>query len=258
MALATSPPGHPLLHPNHCYKKKLLSPIQPTLQLPPSSTRHVAGKILVFRRSDFDGFAKRMASGEAWKDAWRGANDGFEKFLFEAKKATERLDRRYSLSRRLSSVAQSASVRARELDREFEVSQRWRTFSLDFSRNWPRYRKQLNDFLNTPLGKSFTTIFFLWFALSGWLFRFLIFAIWILPFAGPLLIGVVANNLIVQGACPACKRQFMGYKNQTIRCLGCGNIVWQPQGGDYFGQSTKGTTPSKSNPDIIDVEYEEK
>ncbi|GFY83925.1 hypothetical protein Acr_03g0006990 [Actinidia rufa] len=31
-------------------------------------------------------------------------------------------------------------------------------FSLDFSRNWPRYRKQFNDFLETPLGMSFAYI----------------------------------------------------------------------------------------------------
>ncbi|KAI8013278.1 hypothetical protein LOK49_LG05G00378 [Camellia lanceoleosa] len=30
------------------------------------------------------------------------------------------------------------------------------------------------------------------------LFRFLIFATWILPFAGPLLIGTVANNLVIK------------------------------------------------------------
>ncbi|XWS58796.1 hypothetical protein CRYUN_Cryun08bG0064400 [Craigia yunnanensis] len=210
-----------------------------------------------FRRSDFDTFARRMASGETWKGAWRTANDGFEQFVFEAKKTAERLDRQYSVSRRLSSVARSATDRAHYFDQEFEIGRRWRTFSMDFSRNWPRYRKQLNDFLNTPLGRSFATIFFLWFALSGWLFRFLIFATWILPFAGPLLIGTVANNLAIKGACPACKRQFVGYKNQIIRCASCGNIVWQPQ-GDFFRRDSRGTTSRKSEPEIIDVEFEEK
>ncbi|OMO51377.1 hypothetical protein CCACVL1_29824 [Corchorus capsularis] len=210
-----------------------------------------------FRRSDFDSFARRMTSGEAWKDAWRTANDGFEQFVFEAKKTAERLDRQYSVSRRVSSVVQSATDRAREFDREFEIGPRWRNFTMDFSRNWPRYRKQLNDFLNTPLGRSFATIFFLWFALSGWLFRFLIFATWILPFAGPLLIGTVANNLVIKGACPACKRQFVGYKNQIIRCGSCGNIVWQPE-GDFFGRDSRGRSSRKSEPDIIDVEFEEK
>lgn len=42
------------------------------------------------------------------------------------------------------------------------------------------------------------TLFFLWFALSGWMFRFLIFGTWILPLAGPLLIGTVANNFIIK------------------------------------------------------------
>lgn len=51
----------------------------------------------------------------------------------------------------------------------------------------------------------------------------------------------------------------MGYKNQIVRCSGCGNIVWQPQ-GDFFSKGGRGTPPrsSKSNPEIIDVEFEEK
>ncbi|KAL8166930.1 hypothetical protein V2J09_008429 [Rumex salicifolius] len=212
--------------------------------------------VKAFQRGDFDRFAKRVTSGDAWKDVWRGANDGFEQLLFDARKAAERLDRRYSLSRRLSSVARSASDRARLIDRDFEISNRWRTLSLDFSRNWPGYRKQLSDFLDTPLGRSCLTIGFLWFALSGWLFRIFIFSIWVLPFAGPLLIGTIANNFVVQGSCPACKRQFVGYKNQAVRCAGCGNTVWQPK-GDFFSKGPK-STKSKSEQDIIDVEYEEK
>lgn len=94
--------------------------------------------IHAFRRSDFDGFARRVKSGEAWRDAWRSANDGFEQFVFETKKTAERIDRRYAVSRRLSAVAQSAADRARELDRDFEITHKWRTFSLDFTRNWPR------------------------------------------------------------------------------------------------------------------------
>ncbi|KAL5834487.1 hypothetical protein ACOSQ4_013984 [Xanthoceras sorbifolium] len=213
--------------------------------------------VQAFRRSDFDRFARRVTSGEALRDAWRSANDGFEQLVFDARKTAERVDRQYSVSRRLSSAARAAADRAREIDREFEIGVRWRTFSMDFSRNWPRYRKQLTDFLNTPLGRSFATIFFLWFALSGWLFRILILATWVLPIAGPLLIGTVANNLIIKGDCPACKRQFVGYKNQIIRCASCGNIVWQPK-GDFFSRGGRGTGPSKSDPDIIDVEFEEK
>ncbi|KAJ8772044.1 hypothetical protein K2173_027221 [Erythroxylum novogranatense] len=204
--------------------------------------------VRAFVRGDFDRFAK---------EAWRSVNDGFEQFIFEAKKTAERLDRQYSVSRRISSVTQSASNRAREIDRELEITIRWRAFSMDFSRNWPRYRKRLSDFLDTPLGRSFATIFFLWFALSGWLFRFLIFATWILPFAGPLLIGTLGNNLFIKGACPACQRQFVGYRNQIIRCGGCGNIVWQPK-GDFFSRDGKGPTAPKSDPQIIDVEFEEK
>jgi len=57
--------------------------------------------------------------------------------------------------------------------------------------------------------------------------------------------------------------QFAGYKNQVIRCTGCGNIVWQPKGGkgDFFsggGGGGGGRTNPKSGPDIIDVDFEEK
>ncbi|ONK56012.1 uncharacterized protein A4U43_C10F3230 [Asparagus officinalis] len=84
------------------------------------------------------------------------------------------------------------------MDQELGIGRRWRTFSLDFSRNWPRYRKELSGFLETPIGRGFATIFFLWFALSGWLFRFFIFATWVLPFAAPLLIGTFANNFAIE------------------------------------------------------------
>ncbi|XP_027353702.1 uncharacterized protein LOC113864312 [Abrus precatorius] len=203
------------------------------------------------------GKGNNMNMDRVLKEAWRSANDGFERFLFEAKKTAERIDRRYSVSHRLSSVARAAADRAREIDRDFEIGQRYRALTIDFQRNWPKYRKQLSSFLDSPLGKSFTTIFFLWFALSGWLFRFLIIATWVLPFAGPLLIGTIANSLVIKGTCPACKMQFAGYKNQIIRCTGCGNIVWQPK-GDFSSRGGRSASSSKSDPDIIDVDFEEK
>lgn len=94
--------------------------------------------VRAFQRSDLDRFARRMTSGEAWRDAWRSANDGFEQLVFEAKKTAERIDRQYAVSRRLNTAARAASDRAREIDRELEISVRWRAFSMDFSRNWPR------------------------------------------------------------------------------------------------------------------------
>lgn len=218
------------------------------------------GSVVVKAFGNGDGKGRDM--GRVWREAWRTANDGFERFVFEARKTAERIDRRYALSRRLSSVASAAADRAREIDREFEIGQRYRTFSIDFQRNLPKYRKQLNDFLDSPIGKSFATLFFIWFALSGWLFRILVIATWVLPFAGPLLIGTLANSLVIKGSCPACKMQFAGYKNQVIRCTGCGNIVWQPKGGkgDFFsgGGGGGGRTNPKSGPDIIDVDFEEK
>lgn len=128
--MATSLPWHPL------------RPTRTVSFCTPSHKQYIPIRRLptvqAFRRNDFDRFAKRITSGETWRDVWRSANDSFEQLAYETKKTAERIDRQYSVSRRLSSVAQSAADRARVLDREFELSQRWRTFSLDFSRNWPR------------------------------------------------------------------------------------------------------------------------
>ncbi|XP_068329922.1 uncharacterized protein [Pyrus communis] len=102
-------------------------------------------------------------------------------------------------------------------------------------------------YMETPLGRSF---------------EILIFAIWVLPFAAPLLIGAVANNLVIKvllvayvcGCCQACKRQFVGYKNRVIRCGSCGNSVAARFSRDGRG----GPSSSKSEPEIIDVDVDEK
>ncbi|KAL1822347.1 hypothetical protein ACET3Z_009125 [Daucus carota] len=219
------------------------------------STRH-STRLRAFRRNDFDDFSSSFSSGKLWTDLWKSANDGFEQFAYETRKTAEKIDRRFAVSRRLSDAAESARYRAKEIDRDLRIMDKWRSFSFDFSRNWPSYRKQLIEFFDTPLGKGITTIVFLWVALSGWLFRIVIFSIWVLPFAGPLLLGAFANFLVIKGSCPACKRQFIGAKTQTVRCAGCGNIVWQPQ-GDLFSRGSQGGS-SSSKSEIIDVEFEEK
>lgn len=218
--------------------------------------RSLAQPIRAFGRSDLDGFARRVASGEALRDAWRSANDGIEILAFEARKAAERIDRRFAVSRRFDSFARASSARAREVDQELGIARRLRVFSVDFSRNWPRYRKELSNFLGSPIGRGFSTIFFLWFALSGWLFRIFILATWVLPFAAPLLIGTLANKFSIEGSCPACRVRFVGYRNQVIRCTGCRNIVWQP--GNDFSKGKDRSSPKTSDPDIIDIEIEEK
>lgn len=73
--------------------------------------------------------------------------------------------------------------------------------------------------------------------------------------------AVIKRFILGQGNCPACQRQFMGYKNQIIRCTNCGNIVWQPQDkqGDFFsGFGKNGSSGSKAKSEVIDVEFEEK
>ena len=61
-------------------------------------------------------------------------------------------------------------------------------------------------------------------------------------------------NFHFQGSCPACKRRFVGYRNQVIRCMNCQNIVWQPNSGSSGGAGRS----RSSGPDVIDVEFEEK
>ncbi|KAL4199572.1 hypothetical protein AMTRI_Chr03g145580 [Amborella trichopoda] len=189
------------------------------------------------------------------KEVLRTANEGLENLIYSARIGAQRLDRRFSLSLRFERALTLVSNQTKLIDREYGISQKSKAFTMDIRRNWPRYRKQLNEFLETPLGKLFATLVFLWFALSGWLFRFLILATWVLPFAAPLLIGTVANNLVIEGACPACKRRFMGYRSQVIRCVSCGSIVWQPK--DRFSRGPSSSS-SSADSDVIDVEIEEK
>ncbi|BAF27281.1 Os10g0569000 [Oryza sativa Japonica Group] len=153
--------------------------------------------------ADFDGFVRR---------AWRGANAGAERLAFEVRQTAQRLDGRFSISRRLAEAARAARARAVEIDAELGIGRRWRSFSVDFSRNWPRYRRELTDFMATPIGRAFT------------------------------------------GTCPACKRRFVGYRNQVIRCMNCQNIVWQPNNRS----SGRASSSRSSGPDVIDVEFEEK
>ncbi|KAJ3681759.1 hypothetical protein LUZ60_014332 [Juncus effusus] len=222
-------------------------PIRPH-QLHLRRTRR-AVSVRAFGRSDVDRLVR---------DAWRGTNEGFERLAFEARLAAQRIDRKYSVGSRLDAAARAARLRVREIDAELGIGQRWRSFSVDFQRNWPRYRKQLNDFSKTPIGKGLGTLFFVWFLLSGWFFRIFFFATWVLPFAAPILIGAFANNFAIEGTCPACKTRFRGMKNQVVRCSNCQNIVWQPKDNFSRGRGSSSSSRRNSDPDIIDVEFEEK
>lgn len=104
------------------------------------ASRCPSTRVLAFRRSDLNSFAQRVASGEVLRDAWRSANNGIEQLALEARRTAERLDRQYSLSRRFDTATRAAVARAREIDQELGIGRRWRSFSVDFSRNWPRVR----------------------------------------------------------------------------------------------------------------------
>uniref|UniRef100_A0A0A8Z3J5 Uncharacterized protein n=1 Tax=Arundo donax TaxID=35708 RepID=A0A0A8Z3J5_ARUDO len=104
-----------------------LLPVSPSRRRPRRAATVVSPR--AFGRADFDGFVRR---------AWRGANAGAERFAFEARQAARRLDGRFSISRRLSEAARAARARAVEIDAELGIGRRWRSFSVDFSRNWPR------------------------------------------------------------------------------------------------------------------------
>ncbi|GJM91528.1 hypothetical protein PR202_ga07905 [Eleusine coracana subsp. coracana] len=108
----------------------LLSP-RPAASAPRIRPRRAATVVTprAFGRADFDGFVRR---------AWQGANAGAERLAFEARQAAKRLDGRYSISRRLAEAARAARERAVEIDAELGIGRRWRSFSVDFSRNWPR------------------------------------------------------------------------------------------------------------------------
>lgn len=99
-------------------------------------TRH-STPLRAFRRKDFDEFSARLSSGKLWSDVWKSAYDGFEQFAYEAKKAAEKIDRKFAVSRRLADAAESAKYRAKEIDRDLRITDKWRNFKLDFSRNWP-------------------------------------------------------------------------------------------------------------------------
>jgi hypothetical protein len=109
-----------------------LLPLPPTARAPRRRHPRRAATVVTpraFGRADFDGFVRR---------AWRSANVGAERLSFEARLAAQRLDGRYAVSRRLAEAARAARVRAVEIDAELGIGRRWRSFSVDFSRNWPR------------------------------------------------------------------------------------------------------------------------
>lgn len=200
-------------------------------------------------RERVEGFQNERELKRRFRRAKEAANERLGDLAFETRRTLQRWNRQYRVSERIDEAADLFRQELKRIDREFGVGQKSRALSMDFRRNWPRYKRELNDFFNTPLGRSAATLVFLWFALSGWLFRIIILGTWVLPFAAPFLIGAVARNAVIEGACPACKRRFIGNRSQVIQCMNCRAVVWQPR--DDFSKGS-------SEPEIIDVEIEDK
>eukprot|EP00249_Psilotum_nudum_P004923 c18424_g1_i1 orf=89-994(+) len=176
------------------------------------------------------------------------ANWKLEELSYDVRKGAEKWERRYRISRRAQQALEFTAEKLRNVDQQFGIGQKARIASLDFRRNFPTYQRRLDRFLQTPLGKAFSTLVFLWLVLSGWLFRIIFFSMWILPLAAPLFLNTVTRNAIVEGACPSCKRRFIGNRSQIIVCNYCRAVVWQPQKQHF----SKGN----SDPQIIDIDID--
>jgi len=203
-------------------------------------------------RERIDGFQNGRDGDDLnrrFRKVTKAANEWLGSLAYETRRTAESWNRQFRVSEKVDEAAELFREQLKKIDSQFGIAQKSRALSMDFRMNWPRYKRELNQFLNTPLGRSIATLVFLWFALSGWLFRIIIFGTWVLPFAAPFLIGAVARNTVIEGACPACKRRFIGKRNQIIQCMNCRAVVWQPR-EDF----SKGS----ANPDIIDIDIEEK
>ncbi|KAH7420442.1 hypothetical protein KP509_13G007900 [Ceratopteris richardii] len=181
------------------------------------------------------------------QQGFTAANRKIEELTYDLYKGAEDFDRRYRVSERAQEMGDFASQQVKKVNEQLGLAQKLRNFSIQFRRNLPRYRQQLDQFFQTPMGRLVMTIFFMWFLLSGWLFRTILFSMWVLPLAAPLLISSAARNLIVEGSCPSCKRRFIGNRNQIITCNYCRAVVWQPRQDFSRGQS---------DPTIIDVDID--
>lgn len=181
------------------------------------------------------------------EQSFSAANRKLEELSYDARKGAKEFNRHFRVSERAQEMSDFASQQVKNVDQQLGLVQKFRNASSDFRRNWPRYRKQVDQFLRTPIGRMFTTIVFMWFLLSGWLFRIILLSMWVLPLAAPLLINSAARNMIVEGQCPACKRRFIGNRNQMVVCNYCKAVVWQPRQDFSKGQS---------DPSIIDIDVD--
>ncbi|CAM6091145.1 unnamed protein product [Calypogeia fissa] len=191
-------------------------------------------------RSDLRGKASRAA---------QTANRKFEEFGYDARRTAAKWDREYRISEMVQGAREFTVEQIQNADRQLGFRQKARNISSDFKLKWPTYRRQLGNFFDTPIGKSFVTLFMVWLVFSGWLFRILLLSMWILPLAAPLLLNTLSKAAIVEGSCPNCGQRYIGGRNQAVTCTRCKGVVWQPR-QDFSKDS--------SDPRIIDIDIDPK
>ncbi|KAL2649376.1 hypothetical protein R1flu_017504 [Riccia fluitans] len=172
-----------------------------------------------------------------------------EEVTYDVKRWAAKWDREYQITEKAQQAFEYASEQVQSVDRQLGVGRKTRELTVNLRLKWPTYRRQLSDFLETPIGKSAGTVFLLWLLVSGWFFRLLLFSMWVIPFL-PLLISKFGKAAIVQGTCPNCGMQYVGGRNQIVTCSRCRGVVWQPR--------TDFSRDSKADPQIIDIDIDSK
>jgi hypothetical protein len=192
-------------------------------------------------KNDVEGKARRAA---------KTANVKFEEFAYDFKKQLGKWDRQYRVTEKAQKVKDYATEQAQNVDRQYGVRQKARNATADFRLKLPAYRRQVTNFMETPIGKTVVSLLLLWFIISGWAFRIFFFSLWFLPFAGPLLIGTLSKAAVVEGACPNCGARYVGGRNQVVMCQRCRGVVWQPRQDFSKGKE------DKNDPTIIDIDID--
>lgn len=172
------------------------------------------------------------------------AGEKYEEIGFEMKRSGARFDSQYKVSEKARQFADTLADKAQNVDEKLGIKQRLWALGTDLRLKMPIYQRRFRIFMATPGGQFLGVCFLAWLALSGWLFRIVIWSIWIIPLL-PLILRFFVRETFTQGACKNCGLPFAGPKSSVMACARCRQIVWQP-----------GQTFNKNDPNIIDIEAE--